>query len=56
MTPEQNSSNQQNANKGTSGSNTQYDKVQANKGKQLATKQGGKGGGKSSASKGAGKR
>lgn len=33
-TPKDNSSNQQNANKGTSGTNTAYDKAQGNKGTQ----------------------
>ena len=57
MAPEQNSSNQQNANKGTSGTNTQYDKAQGNTGKQLNPNQGGKGGGKGGGgSKGGGKR
>ncbi len=55
MTPEQNSSNQQNANKGTSGTNTQYDKAQENRGTQLNPKQGGKGGGKGGGSKGGNK-
>jgi hypothetical protein len=36
--PQDNSSNQQNANKGTSGTNPQYDKGQGNRGKQLDTK------------------
>lgn len=40
MTPQQNTANQQNANKGTKGTNIQYDKVQGNRGKQIA--QGGK--------------
>lgn len=35
ITPKQNSSNQQNANKGTSGTNKQYDQNQGNRGKQL---------------------
>lgn len=35
ITPQQNQSNQQNANKGTSGTNKQYSQVQGNKGKQL---------------------
>ena len=33
-TPQNNSANQQNANKGTSGTNAAYDKAQGNKGKQ----------------------
>ena len=56
MTPEQNSSNQQNANKGTPGTNTQYDKAQGNTGKQLNPNQSGKGGGKGGGSKGSRKR
>ncbi len=56
MTPEQNGTNQQNANKGTSGTNIQYDKNQGNRGTQLQTNQGGKGGGKGGGSKGGGKR
>lgn len=32
--PKDNTANQQNSNKGTSGTNKQYDKVQGNKGKQ----------------------
>ena len=56
MTPEQSSSNQQNANKGTSGTNTQYDKAQGNTGKQLNPNQGGKGSGKGGGIKGGGKR
>jgi len=35
--PEDNRANQQNANKGTSGTNKQYDQAQGNKGKQLNT-------------------
>jgi len=35
ITPQQNQSNQQNANKGTGGTNKQYSQVQGNKGKQL---------------------
>jgi hypothetical protein len=35
ITPQQNQANQQNANKGTSGNNKQYDQAQGNKGKQL---------------------
>ena len=46
MTPEQNSANQQNANKGTSGTNTQYDKAQGNHGTQMNPNRGSKGGGK----------
>ena len=34
-TPKNNSANQQNANKGTSGTNRAYDKAQGNRGKQL---------------------
>ena len=33
--PKDNQSNQKNANKGTKGTNKQYDKTQGNKGKQL---------------------
>jgi hypothetical protein len=33
--PTDNSSNQRNANKGTKGTNVQYDKTQGNKGQQL---------------------
>ncbi len=33
--PADNSSNQQNKNKGTKGTNVQYDKAQGNRGKQL---------------------
>ena len=33
--PADNSSNQQNANKGTKGTNPQHDKAQGNKGKQM---------------------
>lgn len=39
-----NNSNQQNANKGTIGSNKQYDQKQGNRGKQLNPNHGGKGG------------
>lgn len=35
ITPEQNASNMQNANKGSKGTNKQYDKSQGNKGKQM---------------------
>lgn len=35
ISPKDNSANQQNANKGTSGTNTAYDKNQGNRGKQL---------------------
>ena len=35
ITPQQNESNMQNANKGTNGTNLQYDKNQGNRGKQL---------------------
>ena len=34
INPKDNNSNQKNANKGTSGTNKQYDQVQGNKGKQ----------------------
>lgn len=34
-TPTNNSSNQKNSNKGTSGTNTAYDKAQGNRGKQM---------------------
>jgi hypothetical protein len=43
MTQDQNSANQQNANHGTSGTNLQYDKAQANKGKQMNSNQSPKG-------------
>jgi hypothetical protein len=56
MTPEQNGTNQQNANKGTSGTNTQYDKNQGNRGAQMDPKQGGKNSGKGGGNKGGGKR
>ena len=35
INPKDNQNNQKNANKGTSGTNKQYDKAQGNKGKQL---------------------
>jgi hypothetical protein len=35
ITPQQNQANQQNANKGTSGTNKQYSQVQGNRGKQM---------------------
>ncbi len=35
ITPQNNAANMQNANKGTSGTNKQYDQNQGNKGKQL---------------------
>lgn len=43
IAPQDNSSNMDNANKGTSGTNRQYDQVQGNRGKQIAesNKQGG---------------
>jgi len=34
ITPQDNAANQPNANKGTSGTNRQYDKAQGNRGKQ----------------------
>ena len=34
ITPQDNAANQQNANKGTSGTNRQYDQAQGNRGKQ----------------------
>ncbi|MFA6937658.1 MAG: hypothetical protein WCQ67_05450 [Treponema sp.] len=44
ITPQNNSANQQNANKGTYGTNRQYDQNQGNRGKQLNPNQkGGKG-------------
>lgn len=46
MNPQENTANQQNANKGTPGTNLQYNKVQGNRGKQLAGKQSGKSGSK----------
>lgn len=39
--PADNQSNQLNANKGTSGTNLQYDKVQGNRGAQMNPQQGG---------------
>ena len=42
ITPKQNESNQQNPNKGTSGTNKQYSQDQGNRGKQLNPNQGGK--------------
>ena len=39
ITPEQNASNMQNANKGTNGTNRQYDQNQGARGKQLNPKQ-----------------
>jgi hypothetical protein len=39
INPKDNSSNQQNANKGTSGTNPAYDKNQGNRGAQLDPKQ-----------------
>jgi hypothetical protein len=42
VTPQQNQVNQQNANKGTSGTNKQYDQNQGNRGKQQNPNQGGK--------------
>jgi hypothetical protein len=41
-TPNQNSGNQQNPNKGTSGTNKAYDKNQGNRGKQLNPNKAGK--------------
>lgn len=35
INPRDNSANQQNANKGTSGTNRQYDQAQGNRGKQM---------------------
>ena len=48
ISPSDNSANQQNPNKGTSGTNKAYDQAQGNRGKQLNPNQnggGGKGGG-----------
>lgn len=57
MTTEQNSADQQNANKGTPGTNTQYDKNQGNRGHQMNPQtQGGKGSGGKGGGKGGGKR
>lgn len=42
ISPSNNSANQQNPNKGTSGTNRQYDQAQGNKGKQLNPNQAGK--------------
>ncbi len=52
MTPDQNSADQQNANKGTSGTNPQYDKAQGDRGKQMNPNQGQKGGSKSGGKQG----
>lgn len=47
MTPNQNNANKQNANKGTKGTNLQYDKAQGHRGKQIqANKEGSKSRGK----------
>lgn len=35
LSPKDNTANQQNPNKGTAGTNKQYDKVQENRGKQM---------------------
>lgn len=40
VTVENNAANQQNKNKGTDGTNRQYDKAQGNRGRQLAEKKG----------------
>jgi hypothetical protein len=42
ITPSDNSSNQQNSNKGSTGTNRQYDQNQGNRGKQTNPNQGGK--------------
>ncbi len=42
ITPQNNAANMQNANKGTSGTNKQYDQNQGNRGKQLNPNQTGK--------------
>lgn len=42
ITPENNAANIQNANKGTPGTNKQYDKNQGNRGKQINPNQRGK--------------
>lgn len=58
MTPDQSSANQQNANKGTLGSNPQYDKAQGNRGEQMSSTKGslkGKGGKPSTTGKPSGK-
>ena len=39
VTPKNNQANQQNANKGTSGTNKQYSQAQGNRGKQLNSNQ-----------------
>lgn len=39
ITPEQNAANMQNPNKGTKGTNKEYDKNQGNRGKQLNSNQ-----------------
>lgn len=41
MKPADNKSNQSNGNKGTSGTNLQYDKAQGNRGAQMNPQQGG---------------
>jgi len=42
INPKDNSTNQRNPNKGTKGTNKQYDKAQGNRGKQLQQKRKGK--------------
>ncbi len=44
ISPQNNQANQQNANKGSSGTNRQYDQAQGNKGKQVNPNQNTKGG------------
>jgi hypothetical protein len=56
MTPDQNSANQQNANIGTKGTNTQHDKAQGNRGTQLNPNQNGNSGGKGKGGTKGGKR
>jgi len=42
ITPQENTSNMKNANKGSSGTNKQYDQAQGNRGKQMNPNQKGK--------------
>lgn len=51
MTPQQNQSNMQNANKGTIGTNKQYSQNQGNRGTQLNPNQAGKSSGKGGSKK-----
>ena len=54
MSPSDNSANQQNPNKGTSGTNKAYDQAQGNRGTQQNPNQKGGGGGKGGGGKGGG--